>query len=135
MPWKKAPPALVSAFDAALPDAPDVERRQMFGYPCAFSGGHMFTGLHEDRCVVRLGEAKRTAMLAVPGARPFVALGRTMREYVVVPPSTVGDRRAFGRCLRDALAYVRTLAPKTKTTKKKAPAKRAAATAPKRGRR
>jgi TfoX/Sxy family transcriptional regulator of competence genes len=112
VPWKKAPPALVAAFDAALPDDPAVERRQMFGYPCAFARGHMFTGLHEHRCVVRLGEQRRAALLATPGAKPFVALGRTMREYVVVPPGVARDRRALARCMRDALAYVLALPPK-----------------------
>jgi TfoX/Sxy family transcriptional regulator of competence genes len=117
--WKKALPALVAAFDAALPDAPEVERRQMFGYPCAFARGHMFTGLHEDRCVVRLGEEKREALLGVPGAKPFVALGRTMREYVVVPPSMVSDRRALDRYMRDALTYVLTLPAKPAKTQRK----------------
>ena len=122
MSWKKAPPALVAAFGAALPNAPAVERRQMFGYPCAFARGLMFAGLHEDRCVVRLGDRKREALLAVLGAKPFVALGRTMREYVVVPPSMVSDPRALGRCMRDALAYVLTLPakPPRKPRKKRA---------------
>ncbi len=45
--WKKSSPALIAYFDKALPDDPRVERRQMFGYPCAFVNGQLFTGLHQ----------------------------------------------------------------------------------------
>ena len=39
--WKKSPPELVATFDAAIAGKPGVERRQMFGYPCAFLNGNM----------------------------------------------------------------------------------------------
>ena len=112
MAWKKASPALEAAFAKALPADPAVERRRMFGYPCAFAAGHMFTGLHEDRCVVRLGEADRTALLAEEGATPFVALGRTMREYVVVPPAMRTNPRRLRAWMRKGLAFVLALPPK-----------------------
>lgn len=59
--WKKVPPELSKRFDAALPAAADVQRRQMFGCPCAFVNGNMFAGLHENRLLVRAPEeaAKR----------------------------------------------------------------------------
>jgi len=48
MAWQKSPPALVESFVASLPeDTPAVEQRSMFGYPCAFVGGNMVTGLHD----------------------------------------------------------------------------------------
>ena len=40
MPWKKSSPSLIAVFDAVLP-AGIAERRQMFGYPCAFVGGNL----------------------------------------------------------------------------------------------
>jgi hypothetical protein len=36
--WRKSPDALIVLFDAALLDDPRVERRKMFGYPCAQRG-------------------------------------------------------------------------------------------------
>ncbi len=39
--WKKSSAKLIAAFDASLPVDPRVERRSMFGYPCAFTGGNM----------------------------------------------------------------------------------------------
>ena len=65
MQWRKSPPALIEAFDAALPQDPRAERRTMFGYPCAFVGGQMLAGLHQERLVVRLDERGRTELLAI----------------------------------------------------------------------
>jgi len=36
MAWRKSPEPLIQLFDEALPDDPLIERRKMFGYPCAF---------------------------------------------------------------------------------------------------
>ena len=116
--WTKAPPALIEAFAAALPDDPRVERRSMFGYPAAFVNGQMFSGLHQDDWMLRLGEAERAKLLALPGAKPFEPMpGRPMREYAVLPPALHTDRRAARRWLAKALAYASALPPKTSRTK------------------
>ena len=59
--WRKSPGDLVALFYGALLDDPRVERRQMFGYPCAFVGGNLFTGLHQESVIVRLAEGDRLA--------------------------------------------------------------------------
>lgn len=111
--WEKSAPALVAAFDAALPRQPDVERRAMFGYPCAFVNRQMFAGLHEQNLLVRLPEDERTRLLAEPGARRFEPWpGRVMREYVAVPPALQADAAALRRWMVRALAYARTLPAK-----------------------
>jgi TfoX/Sxy family transcriptional regulator of competence genes len=145
MPWKKSPPALIEAFDAALPRDPRAERRSMFGYPCAFVHGQMFTGLHEDRMIVRLDDRGRTELLAIPGAEPFEPLpGRLMKEYVVVPPRIVESGLALREWVERAFAYALTLPPKEKKLRpakaaKAAPAKKttppAKAAAKKKGKR
>ena len=123
MAWRKSPPALIAAFDAALPDDPHVERRKMFGYPAAFAHGHLFTGLHQENLMVRLGEAQRAALLK-NGGRPFEPMpGRAMREYVVVPDTIVEDKRALAMWLKRGLAYVGTLPPKT--ARRKTPSRKA----------
>lgn len=123
MAWRKSPPALIAAFDAALPDDPHVERRKMFGYPAAFAHGHLFTGLHQENLMVRLGEAQRAALVK-NGGRPFEPMpGRAMREYVVVPDAIVADKRALAMWLKRGLAYVGTLPPKT--ARRKTPSRKA----------
>lgn len=69
--WTKSPAELINRFHAALPKDPAVEPRKMFGFDCAFVNGNMFTGLHQADWMLRLPEADREALLAVPGARPF----------------------------------------------------------------
>lgn len=111
MAWAEPSPRLMARFERALPVDPLVERRQMFGCPCAFTGGQMFAGVFQDRLFVRLDAAARAALLAEPGAAPFAPMpGRVMREYVCVPrPLTT---RRLPRWLAAAFAYARGLPPK-----------------------
>jgi TfoX/Sxy family transcriptional regulator of competence genes len=111
MTWKKSPPELVERFNAALPIDDRVERRTMFGYPCAFAGGNMFGGLHEYRCFVRLGEVQRRRLLDLPGTSPFEPIaGRRMTEYVAMPDSF--SRADLAKWLALGLRYAASLPPK-----------------------
>ncbi|HLE59882.1 MAG TPA: TfoX/Sxy family protein [Candidatus Limnocylindria bacterium] len=110
--WRKAPAALADQFSASLAELPGAALRQMFGYPAAFANGHMFTGLHQDRWVIRLPDAARSE-LAGAGAIPFEPMpGRPMREYLVLPESLVNDPDALRPWLERALAHVASLPPK-----------------------
>ncbi|MBI3784315.1 MAG: TfoX/Sxy family protein [Deltaproteobacteria bacterium] len=126
MKWQKSPPQLIEAFDAALPNDPSVARRKMFGYPCAFVGGNMFCGLHQDNLIVRLDAAGRAKLLKEKGAALFEPMpGRVMREYVVVPPAIKTDAKRLASWLANGFAYAASLPPKQKV---KGPAKPKAAT-------
>jgi TfoX/Sxy family transcriptional regulator of competence genes len=112
MAWKKSPPELVAAFATSLPDDPLVERRSMFGYPCAFVQGNMVTGLHEERLIVRLPERVRAELVALGGVIFSPMPGRLMKEYVVVPPAIVAKPEQLGAWIARAIAYGTTLPPK-----------------------
>lgn len=114
--WAKSPPALVEAFDAALPiTAPDVQRRQMFGYPCAFVNGHMFAGLHEHRLIVRVPSQA--------ASHPFVVMGRTMKNYVALDDPLALSAAERSDWVARALAFTRSLPPKASKPPKRAAAK------------
>ena len=118
MKWRKSPPELIAAFDAAFPASP-AQRRQMFGYPAGFVNGNMFTGLHQENWMVRLGEAELAALLKLPGAKPFEPMpGHVMRSYGVLPPSVIADAKALKTWLGKALAYAGSLPPKAGKAKK-----------------
>lgn len=120
MAWDKSPPELIAVFDAALPPDPAIERRQMFGYPCAFVNGNMFVGLHEDNLILRLSEADREAFIETHGTRLFEPFpGRVMREYAVVPPALRTDAAALGDWIGRSLAYASALPPKAKKPRKR----------------
>ncbi len=125
--WKKAPESLVLRFGQALPNDPAIERRSMFGYPCAFFHGHMFCGLFEDQFIVRLPDAERAAFLKQPGAKVFEPMpGRPMKEYVLIPPAVVEREALLGGWLRQSLDYVGGLPPRAKKAKKVARAPKSA---------
>jgi TfoX/Sxy family transcriptional regulator of competence genes len=110
----KSPGWLVDLFDALQPGVGG-ERKQMFGYPCAFENGNLFTGLFADGLFVRLGEADRARLLATKGAAPFEPMeGRQMREYVVLPASMLEDEEAVKSWMRLGLDYARSLPGKEK---------------------
>jgi TfoX/Sxy family transcriptional regulator of competence genes len=119
MAWRKSPDALIDRFYAALPDAPEVERRKMFGYPCAFVNGNMFAGLHQEDMILRLPDADRAALAAMPGGGAFEPMpGRPMKEYVKVPPALVEDRRALSDWTARAHAHIAAMPPKVKKPRK-----------------
>jgi len=112
MPWQKPSPDLVDRYLAALSEDPRVERRRMFGLPCAFTGGNMFSGVHEAHVIVRLSESRRADVIASGGA-PFTPMGRPMKEYVVLPDDATADRARLAPWLVEALDHTATLPPKT----------------------
>ncbi|MBM3482161.1 MAG: TfoX/Sxy family protein [Alphaproteobacteria bacterium] len=113
--WRKSPPELIAFFDKVLPDDPRVDRRKMFGYPCAFTtGGQMFIGLHQENLIVRLAEADRAKLLKEPGASIFEPMpGRQMKEYVSLPQAMLsGDPSKTRPWVVRALDYAASLPPK-----------------------
>jgi len=117
--WEKSSPRLIAAFDALVPPPP-VERRKMFGYPCAFANGQLFMGLWQEELMLRLPEAERSALQRL-GAKPFEPMpGRPMREYVSVPAGLIYDAVRCKPWVDKSLSYVRSLPPKTTNRKKAA---------------
>ena len=110
--WRKAPPELVDRFVAAVAGVEGLEQRQMFGYPAAFMGGNMVTGLHQDSWIVRLGQDERSS-LAEQGWKTFSPMpGRPMREYLALPAAVAADPEAARSWVERAAAYGRSLPPK-----------------------
>jgi TfoX/Sxy family transcriptional regulator of competence genes len=119
--WKKASPELGLLLEAAV--APfDCQKKMMFGAPVWTLGGNMFAGVHGDNIFIRLSEADRRHIAAeVEGAVPFEPMpGRTMTEYIAVPPSLYRNPPEFNGWLTRSHEYVQSLAPKkTKTSSPK----------------
>ena len=114
MAWQKSPPELVERFGRVMDRFPEVERRQMFGYPAAFVGGNMVTGLHESNWVVRLPEDEMMNAIR-EGASPFEPMaGRPMKNFVAIPSDEVADEAAVERWVERAVAHGRTMPPKKK---------------------
>jgi hypothetical protein len=114
--FEKSSPALVEQFGAAVDRAgrADVTRKLMFGYPCAWIGGNMATGLFAQSWWVRLPPDRLAAVLASGEARGFEVMpGRPMKGYAVLPAAVVDDDASLDTWLREAFEYTATLPPKT----------------------
>jgi TfoX/Sxy family transcriptional regulator of competence genes len=115
--FTKSSPELVARFAAVMDRhaAPDIVRKQMFGYPGAWIGGNMLTGLFAEEWWVRVSEGDREALLAMPGAHPLEVMpGKAMGSSVSMPADVVADDAALGRWLTSAIEYARALPPKSK---------------------
>ncbi|WP_194847853.1 TfoX/Sxy family protein [Candidatus Neptunochlamydia vexilliferae] len=118
--WKKSPQDLIDRFYETLEAFEAAEMRKMFGYPCSFVNGNMFTGLHEENWVLRLPEGAREEITKL-GAEPFIPMGRPMKQYVMIPPAIQQDQEALQGWISRSLAFVSSLPkkePKQKTKKK-----------------
>jgi TfoX/Sxy family transcriptional regulator of competence genes len=112
---QKSPPELLERFEAVTDRFEGLERRKMFGFPAAFVGGNMVTGLMGERWHVRLSDEAASELLAMPGAGPFEAVeGRPMRGYYVLPASVLATDEEVGRWVERAVDFGRTLPLKKK---------------------
>ena len=113
--FEKSSPELVARFGEVLDRVatPDTSRRPMFGYPCAWVGGNMATGLFAQHWWVRLPPDELARVLASGEATTFQVMpGREMKGYAVMPDAVVADDRQVDDWVRRALAYTATLPPK-----------------------
>lgn len=111
-----SPPELVERFasvtDRLIADAPDVSRRKMFGYPACFTGGHLFTSLHQDRWIVRLDPAGLAELESLGGTSFEPMAGRPMTGFLVLPTALRDDDDALASWIGRALEYARSRPPK-----------------------
>ena len=110
--FSKSPVHLVERFAAVLDGYPDATRKKMFGYPAAFVGGNMATGLFADRWVVRLPDAEIAAAKAA-GAGSFEPMpGKPMKAFVVIPAGDVDDDAAIRGWVERGLAHAASMPAK-----------------------
>ena len=110
--FSKSHPELVDRFGAVLDRYPAAARKKMFGYPAAFIGGNMATGLFADKWVVRLSDAEIEPAKAA-GAGSFEPVpGKPMKAFVVIPAADVDDDAAIAAWVERGLAHAASMPPK-----------------------
>lgn len=122
MAWTKAPQGLIDLFDACLPEGPGLERRRMFGQPCAFVNGNMFAGLLQETAFARLPPGLHAELDAEFGVRHFEPIpGRPMRAYVVLPGELLDDEARYAEILQAAYVFASALPAKEKQLRRVRP--------------
>ncbi len=110
--FSKSPSELVERFGTVMDRYPDAERKKMFGYPAAFVGGNMATGLFAEHWVVRLPDGE-IAEAKAAGAGSFEPMpGRPMKSFVVIPSAEVTDDPAIARWVERGLAHAASMPAK-----------------------
>ena len=113
---KEPSAATIAAYEAALPADPRVERKKMFGMPCAFVNRQMFFGIFDDTLVARLGAERVKALAGQGGSRVFVPTeGRTWGDYLQFDSTTKPE--GLKGLAAEALAWTTKLPPKAKRPK------------------
>jgi TfoX/Sxy family transcriptional regulator of competence genes len=119
MSWKPSSDATIALFDRLLPTDPRVERKTMFGCPMAFANGYPFFGLHEDRFMLRVGDADRALLIKEFKAKPFEPMpGRKSSQTLVLPEQIAAAPKALRSWCDKALAHALSLPPKKAKPKK-----------------
>jgi len=113
--WRKSPPELIAFFEAVMRGFPRIEKRKMFGYPCRFLNGNLFTGLHQEDWLIRLGEGDRNAIIEKYDTKQFEPMaGRVMREYVLLPEEILEDEDLLQHWIERSYSFAGSLPPKLK---------------------
>jgi len=120
MKWVKAPEELKVLLEDAMKDI-ECGKRTMFGYPAYFINKNMFIGLFQDKVFARLSDQQLAALLtdfpSISNLEPMP--GRPMKNYYVLPVDVYANARAFQKVIQASAEYTRSLAPKSKNTRKK----------------
>jgi len=108
--WKKSSPTLVKRFYEHMQNFKDAELRKMFGYPCAFVHGNMFSGLHEENWIVRLRQSELNKAFESGAGLPFAPMkGRLMKEYVALATNVIADPEKCQFWLEQSYDYLHSL--------------------------
>ncbi len=90
----------------------NTDSKKMFGGVCHLMNGNMFSGVHKDRLILRLGEgAAETAMLS-SNVGPFDITGRPMKGWVMVEENGCSSDEELKAWLDQARDFAETLKPK-----------------------
>ena len=93
----------------------------MFGGIGFMLNGNLLVGASKRGLLLRVGKDRQSQALAKPGTRQMEMRGRPMDGYIYVDPPIRLD--AVRGWVEMAIAFVRTLPPKTKTKVKQGPTK------------
>jgi TfoX/Sxy family transcriptional regulator of competence genes len=112
--WIKPGPELIDLYENIASQLTGIEKRKMFGCPCAFVNGNMFFGVFQDQLFLRMGEDLRNSVSDDIQFEPLAPMGRIMKEYVLIPPDLRTDPVRLLNLVQKSLTHALSLPPKIK---------------------
>jgi len=98
---------------AHLGDMEGLSETTMFGGRAWLLNGNLLCGARDQGVLARLGAGNDAWAVALPDVARMTMGARTMNGWVRAAPEACGDDALLARLLDGALAFVRTLPPKS----------------------
>ena len=108
---------LASRIRVALAHQDNVTERKMFGGLSFMVGGSMCCGVLQDNLVLRVSAQDYEEALAHSHARPMDFTNRPMKSFLYVSSEEYQQEEDLQRWVTKALAYVKSLPPKSASRK------------------
>ena len=106
-------PAVIAAYESALPADPRVKLKKAFGTPAAFVKRQMFFGTFEETLVARVGPERVQALIGQAGIQSFTpSPGQVWDDYVQLDLTL--DPELLAALAMEALAWAAALPKKRK---------------------
>lgn len=98
----------------------DCQKRPMFGHAVYWVNGNMFAGVFQRSIFIRLPKEGQEEFLGMyADAMLFEPMeGRPMKDYVVVPESVLGDKKAAGEWMARSYRHTASLPEKKPKARK-----------------
>ncbi|UII75039.1 hypothetical protein LV716_12315 [Flagellimonas sp. HMM57] len=103
---------VLKIYNEIVESNPNFERKGKT-MPYTSANGHMFSQLNkEGELGIRLSKEDTTEFDKAYGSKPFKSYGATMRGYVLIPESLLGEKKKLGEYLQKGFEYVKSLPSK-----------------------
>lgn len=112
--WQKPSEQTISIYLNIVSLLDGVEKRKMFGCPCAFVNGIMFFGVYQDQLFLRMGEEQREQLNQILPIKSFSPMGKVMKAYIAIPTEIVKEQEKLLTIVKSALRNTLELPPKYK---------------------
>jgi TfoX/Sxy family transcriptional regulator of competence genes len=107
---------MISIYQNIVSYLDGIEKRKMFGCPCAFVNGNMFFGVYQDQLFLRMNEENREALNQIIPIKSFSPMGKVMKAYISIPREIINEQDKLLLLVKNALLNALVLPPKHKKT-------------------
>jgi TfoX/Sxy family transcriptional regulator of competence genes len=112
--WQKPSEQTIALYQNIVSQLDGVEKRTMFGCPCAFVNGNMFFGVYQDQLFLRMGEEQREQLSQIFPIKSFSPMGKVMKAYIAIPGVIMNEQVKLLTLVKNALVKAQMLPLKSR---------------------
>jgi TfoX/Sxy family transcriptional regulator of competence genes len=102
--WQKPSEQTIAIYQDIVSHLDGVEKRTMFGCPCAFVNGNMFFGVYQDQLFLRMGDEQREQVNQIIPIKCFSPMGKVMKAYISIPGEIINDPEKLLTLVKNGLS-------------------------------